>query len=587
MKLKILITLLLLSFISHSVFSIESPVLGKVKLSDIVVDSLKSEETKLYNQKKYAQLILILYKLQNHYEITNNKLELYKTQLFVADIHRASRNFDKALEITASLLNTVSKDEQQFIADIYRLKSATYYEAGESKKSIIAINKSISSSTKSNYELGLKRSYNILGAIYKNIDLDSSIFFLHKALEFDSGKENTGDNSLICFNLSNAYNDKMEYDSVKKYGLHSFQLATDAGIHIYQTMALNSLINVSKNKKDFVEAIRYIELRDSIQGQNSSESASNEVNQIVNFIENKKKRQELAIVKENLALNQELNRRKNIYLILAFIVLTILSAMSLLIYRANIRNRDNIRRLKTLNKEVSTYSNNLANLNQTKDKILSVISHDLRSPFSQFITLLSFAKEGDISEEDYKQINDELLVTAKSGLHMLDNLLYWAGKQVQGRKVTPVAFNVLEVLGDVKEQLHYLIHVKNIKVKINCEFGLTLFADKVLFGIVVRNILNNAIKFSPEKGIIKIIVISTPTHISTTITDQGVGVPNSVIESFNNGRLDYNSTPGTIGEKGAGMGLYLSREFAEHTGGTLIFKKVDKGTSVEFSVPIT
>lgn len=586
MKLKhFLPSLFFLLVIAFPVTAQELPLNNK--LDEATIDSLNKKRVVLYNQKNYAQLLLISFKLQQHYILCNDTVELQKIRLELADINRATRNYDKALNISESLLNEVPWSQKQFRANVYRLKSAIHYEAKNTTEAINEANTSIAISQEIKDHSNLRKSYNILGAIYRERNVDSSIYYLHKSLEYSSTNENLSDNALIYFNLSNAYSDKMEFDSVRKYGQISYKLATEAGIHLYQTMALNSLIKASKNNKELTKAMGYIELRDSIQGQNSDHLVSKEVNQIMNLIESKKNKEELEVVQENLKLTKELNTKKNIFLILAVIILIILSSMSIVIYRANIKNRQNIQRLKNLNKEVNKYSNNLASLNQTKDKILSVISHDLRSPFSQFITLLSFAKEGDINEEDYQQINDDLLLTAKNGLHMLDNLLYWAGKQVQGRKVAPVTFNLLEIVGDVKDQLHYLASMKNIKIKIKCEFGLTLFADKVLYSIVIRNVLNNAIKFSPENEVINIEVINNSSHIKTIVSDKGCGVPNNVINSFNNDKLDYNSTPGTLGEKGAGMGLYLSKEFAQHTGGTLKFLQAEKGTKVEFSIPIT
>lgn len=586
MKLKhFLPSLFFLLVIAFPVTAQELPLNNK--LDEATIDSLNKKRVVLYNQKNYAQLLLISFKLQQHYILCNDTVELQKIRLELADINRATRNYDKALNISESLLNEVPWSQKQFRANVYRLKSAIHYEAKNTTEAINEANTSIAISQEIKDHSNLRKSYNILGAIYRERNVDSSIYYLHKSLEYSSTNENLSDNALIYFNLSNAYSDKMEFDSVRKYGQISYKLATEAGIQLYQTMALNSLIKASKNNKELTKAMGYIELRDSIQGQNSDHLVSKEVNQIMNLIESKKNKEELEVVQENLKLTKELNTKKNIFLILAVIILIILSSMSIVIYRANIKNRQNIQRLKNLNKEVNKYSNNLASLNQTKDKILSVISHDLRSPFSQFITLLSFAKEGDINEEDYEQINDDLLLTAKNGLHMLDNLLYWAGNQVQGRKVAPATFNLLEIVGDVKDQLHYLASMKHIKIKIKCEFGLTLFADKVLYSIVIRNVLNNAIKFSPENEVINIEVINNSSHIKTIISDKGCGVPNNVINSFNNDKLDYNSTPGTLGEKGAGMGLYLSKEFAQHTGGTLKFLQAEKGTKVEFSIPIT
>ncbi|MGB0390550.1 MAG: tetratricopeptide repeat-containing sensor histidine kinase [Salibacteraceae bacterium] len=586
MKLKhFLPSLFFLLVIAFPVTAQELPLNNK--LDEATIDSLNKKRVVLYNQKNYAQLLLISFKLQQHYILCNDTVELQKIRLELADINRATRNYDKALNISESLLNEVPWSQKQFRANVYRLKSAIHYEAKNTTEAINEANTSIAISQEIKDHSNLRKSYNILGAIYRERNVDSSIYYLHKSLEYSSTNENLSDNALIYFNLSNAYSDKMEFDSVRKYGQISYKLATEAGIQLYQTMALNSLIKASKNNKELTKAMGYIELRDSIQGQNSDHLVSKEVNQIMNLIESKKNKEELEVVQENLKLTKELNTKKNIFLILAVIILIILSSMSIVIYRANIKNRQNIQRLKNLNKEVNKYSNNLASLNQTKDKILSVISHDLRSPFSQFITLLSFAKEGDINEEDYEQINDDLLLTAKNGLHMLDNLLYWAGNQVQGRKVAPATFNLLEIVGDVKDQLHYLASMKHIKIKIKCEFGLTLFADKVLYSIVIRNVLNNAIKFSPENEVINIEVINNSSHIKTIVSDKGCGVPNNVINSFNNDKLDYNSTPGTLGEKGAGMGLYLSKEFAQHTGGTLKFLQAEKGTKVEFSIPIT
>ena len=554
-------------------------------LTEHQIDSLKGLHKEFYNSRKYPELLQVYHQLYKHYERIGNTKSLIEIELSLADINRASKNFDHALRILNQILENVPWNEHEIRSRAYSLRAATYYELKQSDIAIRDAKTSINLALKLDNAALAAPSYNILGAAYRKINLDSSIIFLKRSAEVHLQIQDSLNLALVYFNMANTYGNLLKEDSAMKYAHLALDLATEYNIPNYQVIILNLLVTNKIKNNQLRDAIHLIKLRDSIHNEVAMDLMAMQVNQVMELMEEEREAENLKIIQENLELNRKINDRKDLFLLLATLILGLFSAILIVIYRNNLRDKKYLKELRDLNEEVSEASEQLIDLNKTKDKILSVISHDMRSPFSQFITYLSFAEEGDISDEDRKMINTELLATSRNGLHMLDNLLYWAGTQQDGRKIMPVNFSISEILKDVKDYLNFLSHRKEIRVKIKCDLQLTLLADRMLYEIVVRNLVSNAIKFAPEKSEVVIEVKEEGDRISTYISDHGPGIPDDIKSAFAKKRLDYKSSLGSRGEKGAGMGLYISAEFARQNGGDIQFEDVKEGTLVRFSLP--
>lgn len=227
----------------------------------------------------------------------------------------------------------------------------------------------------------------------------------------------------------------------------------------------------------------------------------------------------------------------------------------------------------------------LNELNLIKDKLFSIIAHDLRSPmiaFHNFTTLLSM---GDINKEDEKMLVDNMRKISSTTLETLDVLLNWAKSQMNGINPNPQMISMYAIAEKQKRFFQANAEAKNIIIENELTENDIAFADQNQIDTVLRNLVNNAIKFTPKNG--KIIIKSHKTNekLYIGVEDTGIGISEENIKKiFNNVNF---STRGTDKETGTGLGLSLCKEFVEVNKGLINIKsKAKEGTLITFSLPL-
>jgi PAS domain S-box-containing protein len=231
-------------------------------------------------------------------------------------------------------------------------------------------------------------------------------------------------------------------------------------------------------------------------------------------------------------------------------------------------------------------NNQLKELNATKDKLFSIIAHDLKSPFSGVIGLTEILcmNFGTFPPEKVKMYLEEILSTTKNSLIFLDNLLVWAKAQTGQMEFNPDALDLATMLNEVSGIFNSQLQLKKLTVAYSGCTGARIFADRNMFQAVLRNLFSNAIKFTPEKGHIELNFRSDNDAAILTLRDNGIGMSKDAMEKLFRER--YLSSPGTNGEKGSGLGLLICREFVQRHGGELTVSSVQgKGTEFVFSLP--
>jgi len=229
----------------------------------------------------------------------------------------------------------------------------------------------------------------------------------------------------------------------------------------------------------------------------------------------------------------------------------------------------------------------LKELNATKDKFFSIISHDLKNPFNSIIGLSDLLLER-IQEKDYTGIEEfanSILDTAQHTMSLLMNLLEWANSQTGKMKYRPEQLNIESLINEVFELVKSSAHEKSIQISTEIPPYCMAYADKAMISTVIRNLVSNAIKFTHPQGEIHISVVQREDEMIVKIADNGVGIDSEKIKDLF--RIDKNtSTPGTNNEKGTGLGLILCREFIETHGGEIWAESmVGSGTTISFTLP--
>lgn len=257
----------------------------------------------------------------------------------------------------------------------------------------------------------------------------------------------------------------------------------------------------------------------------------------------------------------------------------------LILYLYALKRKSNMQ-LKAAHAKVELQNVELQNLNATKDKFFSILGHDLKSPLnslSSFSNLLINYFDS-LSKEEIQTLAKDLDKSLKNLYSLLDNLLEWARSQTGNINFAPEQFDVITVLSDNKELLSGQAANKEITLVQEQTTPLLVSAHKPSIATVVRNLVSNAIKFTPKGGQVKIQAVLQEHEVIVSIADTGVGMSESIINGLF--RIDSkHSTLGTANEKGTGLGLVLCKDFVEKNGGKLWVESTEgKGTTFYFSV---
>lgn len=480
---------------------------------------------------------------------------------------------------------------------------------------------SLTESINSSYTIYLNMGENYWNG-YQNFD--SAHYFNQKAIEVAPSNEKESISHALLVNYGNIYTDSEEYTKA----LENYNLALDHPYAaIYQDRKAIALVN-----KGFVEfkLQRYAEARtsllnglhlaDSLQLFNPKSKAYYNLFRLDSLLGNYKTalnfyhlyhkhliEMEKEDAKKNLAelsIKRELEKMKQSneilklendykekrlfqqkmfqYLLLLIILGTILFTIIQL---------RNYRKIKNLNKKLLSQNtqiiasnevlqlnntllaeqqNKLEQLNQTKDKFVSVLSHDLKSPFNSLLGILDLLNKdwGSFDEQEKQDLVRSLHKSTQNTYQLLEDLLVW-GKSQQGLiKKHEETFKASEIIANLKNLLQHSANSKAIALETNCRVDFELKTDKRLLSQILQNFLSNAIKYTHRNGSVILKSEQIGKQIIFTVTDTGIGIPKDVIPKIFDLDIDF-GRPGTEAEKSTGMGLILCKEFAKILGARL------------------
>jgi len=289
---------------------------------------------------------------------------------------------------------------------------------------------------------------------------------------------------------------------------------------------------------------------------------------------------------------------KSIYAYIVYLILIILAIVAFIKVREQkLRNDKKILEEKVLertlqieekNRLIVSKNQELKELNQTKDKLFSIIGHDLGNQFNIILGFLEVLVS-DFKKLDSKKVEYHLTNISKSSKYaydLLENLLTWSKMQSKLIQFNPIEFNVYSKISESIELFDGACTKKNITLEVSENEEIVVCADVNMFSTVFRNLVANAIKFSHEDGIISISVKKEDNFCRITVKDNGVGISIENIDKIF--RIDSNhTTPGTKGEKGTGLGLILCKEFVEKQGGQIrVESEEGKGSRFSFTLPL-
>lgn len=245
--------------------------------------------------------------------------------------------------------------------------------------------------------------------------------------------------------------------------------------------------------------------------------------------------------------------------------------------------------IASMNKKLEKNNQLLEEMNSAKNTFFSIISHDLRGPISALVGVSEILtdKKNAITEKDREALIDIIYSSTTKTYDLLNNLLQWANAESGHMPFNPAIINVRKVIDETILILSTNSHAKSITITNYIDKNEKIFADLEMFHIIIRNLISNAIKFTPEHGTIDIGITSREKKLVTLyIKDSGIGIKKEDLESLLN--IDSKvKERGTNNEQGSGLGLKLCKQFVKKNNGQIrIESEQNKGSTFFITLPI-
>jgi signal transduction histidine kinase len=497
----------------------------------------------------------------------------------LASILRKQENPRDAIKLekdAISLLMGEGPDKYRSrIGGIYLNLGNSYYDVGEYDSAILVLNKSL--------------QYKPFPMLRAYVDATKSLAFAGKG-NFDSAAillqkaTNTLSEVKVQYAIADTY---IQYarsnlrfqrlDSAEFYGRQGYQLAKKSQVleTIKDGAKVLSDIYEDRSLLDsaFLYQKEYYLLRDSLEN-----------------IEDVKKtaalRREFEVSQKQAEVDLLASQKRNQQIISLAVSLFLLLSItaSILIYR-------NYKQKNELVRELAIQKEELQQLNTTKDRFFSIISHDLRGPIHAFhgISRMIRTMVQTKNTHHLMDLSDEIDRSVYSVTGLLDNLLNWAVQQQKGIPHNPELLEIKPLFQDLIGVFKSTAEAKDIRLDLDADEKVVVFADKNTFSTAMRNLISNAIKFTNHGGTVSVRAKSAGESLTIEVSDTGVGIPDAkkkVLFNLN----DRNSTYGTHGEKGVGLGLQLVQDFIKLNNGSIeVESKVNVGTTfvAKFSIAET
>jgi len=434
-------------------------------------------------------------------------------------------------------------------------------------------------------------------------DYSRALKFFRKSLEIHSALNNQWGAFYSFLNISEAYNGLKQYNKQKEALDEALAIAERLNLStVYQDYYENSLTlyeSLGDYNKVYEVYKKFIFYRDSINKQQTSRQIA-----LINASYNAEKKD------RELARKDSQNQRLMLIMIITALALVSSVIVTILLIRSYMIKKRVNKLLEQKNQEISTVNEELfrkseellernkeiqkqrdeyLKLNATKDKFFSIIAHDLKNPLSGLIgmTEILLTEKDSLSQDELSEIYSGLNESVKVTYSLLENLLLWSRSQTKSLQINRAEIDLKLLVGEIIKLCSNSAKAKDIILTDQSPLDLKVFADYNMLHTILRNIINNAVKFTGKDGRVTISARRVGNFAELTVTDTGIGISASDLEKLF--RIDVDTISiGSSREKGSGIGLILCKEFAEMNGGTIRADSTPgTGSSFVFTVPLS
>lgn len=263
-------------------------------------------------------------------------------------------------------------------------------------------------------------------------------------------------------------------------------------------------------------------------------------------------------IQAKLLYKQQLETQSRLYFAGILSVLLLLATLTgIYFFRAYRKMKKNAGFLATKNLEMQEKNNLLREHDDFKNKLVSVVAHDFRTPLSNIINIAVFLKEEVLTTEEATGWMREVERTAGYTLQIFDNILAWIGSQSSGFVYVPEACKPAAMIPEVIHYMETAIRNKQLQIVVNIADNRAVWANREMLQFIHRNFIHNAIKFSPEKGTLYIRSSINNDRMTLSVADEGPGIPEEILPYL----FEYSNKRHTGSQQGAGLALIICRDF--------------------------
>lgn len=546
-----------------------------------------------YTLGRYDKALDFLSKAVRISEISGDSTKMAMSYNNVGNVYLSLKDYPPALEFyNKAVVINKSLNRIYGLSTSYNNIAMVYEGQGEFKLALEHNRLSIELSRRVNDNEGVVLSLINTGNIYIALDeFEQAEVSLMEAQRLSSSVSSGYTKSRIQISLGKLKLVTKHYDESINYYRNALPFALKVKANTQLLEIYKGLSEAWKGKGDYRRAYEHLELFTSITDSIYNEESNNRLNMLrVSFESENTERDNQLLKQQNIYSQLALKRQqiiRNLFIGFSVIVIVFLVVLYSFYQSKNRkskllaeRNEQIIRQKDELNK---LYKEQFK-LNETKNKFFSIVAHDLKSPFQ---TILGFS---ELLSSEYEYLSEEqriesaanILKVSNEAFRLIENLLEWGRTQTGATHATFKLFNVREMVLSTTPVFDPQLERKKLKIVYDLPPLLQGWADPDMIMAVVRNVVSNAIKFSPVESQIEISARMSNNMIYLTISDHGEGIPEDILNRLFT--LDPRvQRSGTLGEKGTGLGLTLCKEFMELNQGDIIANS-ETGQGSVFSI---
>ena len=581
-----------------------------------------------WRETQYDSAIVYFEKSLAVREKLPNKEHLASTTNNLGTIYYQWAIYDKALEYyyRSLKLNKEIANDKGTAINLVNI-GLVYKEISNFDKSVEYFKEGLPFAITSNDSETISYVYNSLGSTYLQNQQDSSIYFFNKSLDLYTNIGSSGGKIIALKGIAQNHMLSNNLKKAKEYFNQILKIAEKENIPLRIAEANMFLGEISLNESNYEQAKIYFEkcielslvlnlnsyLRDSYKSLSRVYEELENTDLALDFlrkydqlnfeinnedtkrrIDDLKSKFEFERYQRILQTQKYENEKQRIYLLSALILLVMVTFSAVILFRMySKRNKTNnlLQRKNELiegqSYQLETNNKELVELNEAKDKLFSIIAHDLKNPFSTLLNYSYFLKEEyhDLSENERIEFVSYMYDTTTKTYELLENLLNLSASRTGRISFNPMNINLSEVIEKIVSLFSLQIKNKFITLNDNISKEHIIFADLYMIEIIFRNLINNAIKYTSNNGVINLSSEKNGDKILISIEDSGVGMDSQTVKNIFNINVTK-SQAGTKGEKGTGLGLGLCKEFAEKNNGAISVKsEVNKGSIFTVTLP--